>query len=70
MDSTTQKLVILLTAVCVLSVVNVVAALLGVPIVTATIADGISLLLAFGGMLLGVKALPEKPKDPPNPPTA
>lgn len=67
MDSTTVRLIALLACVCLLAGINVAAAVLGVPVITATIGDAISVIITFGGILIGVKTLP--PPPPPPPPT-
>jgi hypothetical protein len=62
MDQHTIRIAIVLFAVVLLAGVNVAAAVLGVPVITATIGDAISLLLAFGGILMGTKVPPAPPK--------
>jgi hypothetical protein len=66
MDSVTLRLICLLTAVCVLAGINTAAAVLKVPVVTATIGDVISVIIVTVGILLGTRVGADNPpKKPP-----
>lgn len=61
MDQTTLRFIAILVTVCILSAVNVTASVLGVPIITATIGDAISVLIASGAILLHLKTASADP---------